>query len=201
VIAMPFQLFFATGNPGKFEEAKAVLEGEIPGLELAQCGAQLSEIQADSLEAVARHKAVDATAACDGNVFVEDAGLFVPVLNGFPGVYSAEVKKMLDCKGILKLMEEYTDASDRAAYFEACTCLYLAGTDEIEVFHGRIDGVLAFEPRGSKGFGFDPIFIPGEPEGNDRTFAEMDVEEKNRVSHRSKALRELIAALANHVLT
>jgi XTP/dITP diphosphohydrolase len=196
---MSFQLFFATGNRGKFEEAKAFLEGEIAGLELVQCKAELSEIQADSLEAVARHKVVDAAGACDGNVFVEDAGLFVPALNGFPGVYSAEVKKMLDCKGILKLMEEYNDFADRAAYFEACSCIYLAETGEIVAFHGRIDGVLAFEPRGTGGFGFDPIFIPAIPEGNERTFAEMDIAEKNQVSHRSRALRQLVDFLADVV--
>lgn len=188
---MSFQLFFATGNNGKFSEAKAFLESEVPGLELDQCIADLVEIQADTLEAVARHKVQGAMQACDGNVFVEDAGLFIPVLNDFPGVFSAEMKKMLDCKGILKLMEDHPDAEDRAAYFEACTCLYLKNTGEIVIFTGHVDGTIGFEERGHEGFGFDPIFIPGEPECNTRTFAEMSIEEKNEISHRAKALRKL----------
>ena len=188
---MPLQLFFATGNKGKFNEAKAFLESEVPGLVLEQCMAELVELQADTLELVARYKVEGAVKACKGNVFIEDAGLFVPVLNGFPGVFSAEIKKMLDCKGILKLMEEYSQPEQRAAYFEVYTCLYLRDSREILNFTGRIDGMLAFEERGDQGFGFDPIFIPCEPEGNTRTFAEMSIEEKNEISHRAKSLRKL----------
>ncbi|HME55295.1 MAG TPA: RdgB/HAM1 family non-canonical purine NTP pyrophosphatase [Candidatus Lokiarchaeia archaeon] len=188
---MPLQLCFATGNKGKFNEAKAFLEKEVPGLHLKQCSAELVELQADTLEAVARFKVEGAIKSCKGNVFIEDAGLFVPALNGFPGIFSAEVKKMLDCKGILKLMEEFPNASQRDAYFQACTCLYLRETREIKMFIGRIDGIITFEERGNQGFGFDPIFVPGEPSGNTRTFAEMGIEEKNEISHRAKALREL----------
>jgi XTP/dITP diphosphohydrolase len=132
-------------------------------------------------------------------VFVEDAGLFVPALNGFPGVFSAEVKKMLDCKGILTLMADYKNPDRRAAYFEVCTCLYLKKTGEVKAFMGRIDGTLAFEERGKQGFGFDPIFVSREPSGNVKTFAEMDMEEKNQVSHRSKSLKKLKDFLATAV--
>lgn len=188
---MPLQLYFATGNKNKLNEAKAFLESLVPGLSLKQCVAELVELQADTLEEVARYKIEGAMKACKGSVFIEDAGLFVPALHGFPGVFSAEVKKMLDCNGILKLMDNYTQPEQRAAYFEACTCLYLKETEEIMIFTGRIDGTLAFEERGDQGFGFDPIFIPGEPDGNTRTFAELSIEEKNEISHRAKSLQKL----------
>ncbi len=188
---MSMILHFATGNANKFEEAKAYLEGNVPGLALKQLKVNLPELQADSLAEVAKFKVEGAARICKGNVFVEDAGLFVPALNGFPGVFSAEVKKMLDCKGILKLMEDYTDPEKRAAYFEVCTCLFLKKTGEVKAFMGRIDGTLSFEERGKQGFGFDPIFISSEPAGNVKTFAEMELEEKNQVSHRSKSLQKL----------
>lgn len=192
-------LHFATGNANKFEEARAYLEGNVPGLTIKQLKVDLPELQADSLAEVAKFKVEGAARICKGNVFVEDAGLFVPVLNGFPGVFSAEVKKMLDCKGILKLMSDYNNPDKRAAYFEVCTCLYLKKTGDVKAFMGRIDGTLAFEERGKQGFGFDPIFIPGEPAGNARTFAEMSLDEKNLVSHRSKSLRKLKDFLASTV--
>jgi XTP/dITP diphosphohydrolase len=114
-------------------------------------------------------------------------------------VFSAEVKKMIDCKGILKLMDEFKNPDKRAAYFEVCTCLYLKKTGEVKAFMGRIDGTLAFEEHGKQGFGFDPIFISSEPAGNIKTFAEMDMEEKNQVSHRSKSLKKLKDFLATVV--
>jgi XTP/dITP diphosphohydrolase len=196
---MPFTLHFATGNAHKYDEARAYLESNVTGLALKQLKVDLPELQADSLAEVAKFKAEGAAKICKGNVFVEDAGLFVPRLNGFPGVFSAEVKKMLDCKGILKLMEDDKEIATRAAYFEVCTCLFLKKTGEVKAFMGRIDGTLTLEARGTKGFGFDPIFVPAEPAGNSRTFAEMSIEEKNLVSHRSKSLKKLKDFLATIV--
>ncbi|MEX2753801.1 MAG: RdgB/HAM1 family non-canonical purine NTP pyrophosphatase [Candidatus Sigynarchaeota archaeon] len=193
---MVMMLYFATGNRNKYEEARAYLEGNVPNLTLKQLKVDLPELQADSLAEVARYKVEAVSRICKGNVFVEDAGLFVPALNGFPGVFSAEVKRMLGCKGILKLMEEFKNTDQRAAYFEVCTCLHLKQSGEIKVFMGRVDGTLAFEERGNKGFGFDPIFVSSEPAGNVKTFAEMDLDEKNRVSHRGKSLKKLKDFLA-----
>ncbi len=196
---MTMTLHFATGNSHKFDEAKAYLEGNVPGLVLKQLKINLPELQADTLAEVAKFKVEGAARICKGNVFVEDAGLFVPVLNGFPGVFSAEVKKMLDCKGILKLVEDYKSPEKRAAYFEVCTCLFLKKTGEVKAFMGRIDGTLAVEERGKQGFGFDPIFISSEPAGNVKTFAEIDLAEKNKVSHRAKSLKKLKDFLATVV--
>ena len=192
-------IHFATGNANKFQEAKAYLENNVPGLTLKQLKVDLPELQADSLAEVAKFKVEGAAKICKGNVFVEDAGLFVPSLNGFPGVFSAEVKKMLDCKGILKLMADVTEPAKRTAYFEVCTCLFLKKTGETKAFMGRIDGTLTFEERGKQGFGFDPIFVSSEPVGNVKTFAEMNLDEKNQVSHRSKSLKKLKDFLATIV--
>nr|MDO8109645.1 RdgB/HAM1 family non-canonical purine NTP pyrophosphatase [Candidatus Sigynarchaeota archaeon] len=188
---MPFEIFFATGNKNKFDEAKLYLERNIRGLILKQLTGDFPEIQAGTLEEVARFKILAATKQCTGNIFMEDAGLFIPVLNGFPGVYSSQVKKMLDCKGILKLMEEYKSLDKREAYFEACDCLFMPASNEFKTFSGRIDGTIAFEERGKNGFGFDPIFVANEPRGNKKTFAEMTNEDKIQISHRSRALQKL----------
>ncbi|MFX0102379.1 MAG: RdgB/HAM1 family non-canonical purine NTP pyrophosphatase [Candidatus Hodarchaeota archaeon] len=188
-------LYFATNNEHKFSEAKKFIESKVSRVNLKQLKGEFPEIQADSLDEVARFKIVKAAEKCDGNVFIEDAGLFIPSLGGFPSVYSAYVKKMLDCNGILKLLADKKETNDRHAYFEACSCLYLKDEDKIEIFNGRIDGTISFEERGSNGFGFDPIFISTEPEGNERTFAEMETSEKIKVSHRTRALQKLTAYL------
>jgi len=117
---------------------------------------------------------------------VEDAGLFIEALNGFPGAYSSFAYKTLGCKGILKLLEDIPPP--RWAYFKSCVGYY-DGHGRITVVEGVCRGKISLDERGSRGFGFDPIFIP---EGsNNRTFAEMEVLEKNEYSHRAKALREL----------
>ena len=192
---MPIELFFATNNEHKFVEAKAFIESKVPRFQLQQLKGSFPELQADTLEEVARFKILNAAETCKGNVFIEDAGLFIPSLGGFPGVYSAYVKKMLDCKGILKLLVDKTSDNERHAYFEAFSCLYLKDEDKMEIFNGRISGTIAPEERGTRGFGFDPIFIPAEPEGNKLTFAEMETVEKIKVSHRTRALKKLTAYL------
>ncbi len=193
---VPIEVYFATGNAHKFSEACLFLERHVPGLSLKQCTGDFPEIQARDLETVARFKIMHAIDACNGNVFMEDAGLFIPSLNGFPGVYSADVKRMLDCQGILNLLRDHDRVDDRAAYFEACMALYMRDTREMHVFKGRIDGHISFDARGSNGFGFDPVFVPREPPWNTLTFAEMVPAEKIKVSHRSRALVALARFLA-----
>lgn len=194
-MVMPIELFFATNNKHKFVEAKAFIESKVPRFQLQQLKGDFPELQADSLEEVARFKILNAAKTCKGNVFIEDAGLFIPALDGFPGVYSAHVKKMLDCEGILKLLVDKPSEKDRSAYFKACSCLYLKNENKMKIFNGRIDGSIAPEERGTRGFGFDPIFIPAEPEGNKLTFAEMETREKINVSHRTRALKKITAYL------
>jgi len=114
---------------------------------------------------------------------VEDAGLFVEALKGFPGPYSAYVYRTLGTRGILKLME---NVEDRAASFRSVV-VFSSPEHQPVCFSGEVKGRISMEERGDSGFGFDPIF---EPEAGDgRTFAEMTTEEKNRYSHRAEALR------------
>jgi XTP/dITP diphosphohydrolase len=119
---------------------------------------------------------------------VEDSGLFIRALNWFPGTLSSQVFRKIGNRGILKLME---GVEDRYAVFRSAIALGL-GENVIKVFEGVAEGEVALEARGSGGFGYDPIFIPS---GHRKTFAEMDVDEKNKVSHRGMAVRRLIEYL------
>jgi len=173
-------MYFVTGNKGKFKEASLV----IPGLKQADLG--VPEIQADTLEEVARFSIEHAYARLHEPCFVEDAGLFVHALKGFPGPYSKFVNHTLDCGGLLKLMQ---GEKDRGAYFEACIAYH--DGKKVHTFTGRCDGTIALAGKGRTGFGFDPVFLP---EGSKKTFAE-DEGYKNTVSHRRRALDGLTAFL------
>ncbi|RLF42286.1 MAG: non-canonical purine NTP pyrophosphatase, partial [Thermoplasmata archaeon] len=109
-------------------------------------------------------------------------------LSNFPGVYSAYVFKRIGCKGILKLME---DKKDRYAEFRS-VIVYKEKGKRTKIFIGKCEGEIAFEEKGNRGFGFDPIFIPY---GSSKTFGEMDVEEKNKYSHRGKSVEMLVKYL------
>ncbi len=168
------ELVFVTGNENKALEAREIL-----GLDLVWEKMDLKEIQSDSLEDIAKSKVDDAYSKLKRPCFVEDAGLFIKALNGFPGPYSSFVNRKLGCNGIIKLMEGITD---RSAYFKAVIAFH-DGKD-IHVFSGKCNGKIALLARGKSGFGFDPIFIP---EGYEKTFAE-EPEIKRRTSHRYNAL-------------
>ncbi len=172
------RLAFITSNPGKVEEAKRYFEPL--GVEVYQLHISYPEIQADTLEEVAEYGARWLAERIDGPFFLDDSGLFIEALKGFPGVYSAYVYKTLGYWGILKLLE---GESNRKAYFKSVIAYW---DGELHIFRGKVDGRITEEPRGSGGFGFDPVFIP---EGFDRTFAEMTTEEKNAISHRGRALK------------
>jgi XTP/dITP diphosphohydrolase len=176
-------LYFATRNEGKFKEAKLVFESL--DLELTMLNADKVEIQSDSLEDIASYAARELAERLGLEVIVEDAGLFIRGLNGFPGPYSAYTYKTIGLSGVLKLMESL---SDRYAYFLSVVA-YAKPRKPVRVFHGRVEGLITYTPKGLKGFGFDPIFQPLEGDG--RTFAEMTSEEKNALSHRARAFRKL----------
>ncbi|MEM2428833.1 MAG: XTP/dITP diphosphatase, partial [Candidatus Bathyarchaeia archaeon] len=175
--------YFATRNKGKFREAKLIFESL--GLKLTMLEADKIEIQSDSLEDIASYAAKELSGRLGFKVVVEDAGLFIRGLNGFPGPYSSYILKTIGLNGVLRLMN---GVSDRYAYFLSVVA-YAEPGKPAKVFQGRVEGLITSEPRGSGGFGFDPIFQPLEGDG--RTFAEMSAEEKNRFSHRAKAFREL----------
>lgn len=173
---------FVTRNRHKFEEAFNIL---LPmGIRLKQAPIERIEIQSEDLSEIALIGAKNAVEVLKKPLVVEDAGLFIKSLNGFPGPYSSYVYKTIGVDGILKLME---NVNDRSAYFKSAVAFCSPG-GKCRVFVGEVHGEIALEARGSGGFGFDPIFIPYESDG--RTFAEMSISEKSLLSHRARAFRE-----------
>ena len=177
---------FVTTNAGKFAEGSERCAAA--NVKLVHLDRAYPEIQTDRLEKVLKYAAAGLDDEVKGDYLIDDSGLFIEALGSFPGVYSACVQKKLGNRGILKLMAGETY---RAAFFE--TVLLLRRGDEHEVFHGQCRGTIAEAERGRGGFGYDPIFIP---EGEARTFAEMTVQEKNKVSHRARAVEALLAHLS-----
>ena len=172
------ELAFVTSNPGKVEEARRYFEGL--GVRVYQLKMSYPEIQADTLEEVAEYAVEWLSRKLEGPFFLEDSGLFVDALSGFPGVYSAYVYRTIGYRGILKLLE---GEPNRRAFFKSVLAYW---DGELHLFTGEVHGRIVHEPRGTGGFGFDPVFVP---DGLDKTFAEMTTEEKNMVSHRGNALR------------
>ncbi len=183
------RILFATGNPHKVEELRAVLAG--CGVEVETFSVTKLELQADDIARIAAAAASLAYAVAGRPVAVEDAGLFIRALSWFPGPYSSYVYSTIGVKGVLKLMEGVVDR-----YAEFRSVIAYAGPWGVRLYTGVARGRIAEEPRGSGGFGFDPIFIPM---GSDRTFAEMSVEEKNRFSHRAAAARRLCRDLREFI--
>ncbi len=176
--------FFVTGNSNKFREACDVLSRF--QIATAMINIEKIEIQDDDLKKIAICSAVDAARKSGLPVFVEDAGLSINVLNGFPGPYSNYVYRRIGTKGILKLMDKI---KRRDAYFRSVVAFCdPRETTEPLCFEGTVNGKIVYEERGSQGFGFDPIFEPKGRSG--ATFAEMFSHEKNRYSHRARALRK-----------
>jgi XTP/dITP diphosphohydrolase len=182
------KLNFITSNEGKFREAREIASSY--GIDVTWLKMKYDEFQGDTLQEIAVKSARALSKVIGEPFFIEDSGLFVEALNGFPGVYSSYVLKTIGNPGILKLME---GIENRRAYFEAVIAFY--DGSEIHTFVGRVDGEIAEEMRGDKGFGYDPIFLYGE-----KTFAEMG-EAKNAVSHRRKALENFLRWLSENFLS
>ena len=177
-------VFFATGNIHKFNEARSILTGL--DIAVGMLRVKDTEIQSDSLKEIAQVSALDAFKRCGLPVIVEDAGLFIDALNGFPGPYAAYAYKTIGNKGLLKLMKSVENRKARfwsaIAYCDNSSCAPVC-------FKGEAEGEITVNERvgsGKSGFGFDPIF---QPDGSAKTFAEMTLEEKNGFSHRAKAVR------------
>ena len=175
------KIVFVTGNAGKFAEIREILESV--GIEAIQDKGDYPEIQADDLEPIA---AASAKAAADDlgvPVLVDDSGIFIKALNGFPGPYSRFVEDHLGNPRILKLME---NEMNRDAYFKTVIA-FCEPRNEPITFSGIVEGKIAFEERGNGGFGFDPIF-----DYNGKTFGELGIEFKNTISHRRRALDKFL---------
>ena len=186
------RIFFITSNEAKFREASLVLKEFGVNLMIDKSHRKV-EIQSDNLEDIVNNALQDICSDSVGDYFVvEDDGLFINRLNGFPGPYSSYVYKTIGLAGILKLMN---GIDDRTAYFKSVVGL-CGPKFGIKLFTGIVHGRIAMEPRGTEGFGFDPIFIP---EGYDRTFAELGISIKNRLSHRARAFKALGNWLLNNL--
>lgn len=164
---------FITSNKGKFVEGRDIIG------DMVQRNLGYAEIQADTLEEVAIYGMNEVMTRLKEPVMLEDAGLFIEALDGFPGVYSAYVQKTIGNGGILKLMD---GIRDRRAFFKSVV-LYAEPGMEPQMFSGIVRGQIGQEARGSSGFGYDPIFYVGE-----KSLAEMELAEKNGISHRAASI-------------
>ncbi len=184
-------LHFLTNNRHKFMEVKLIARKY--SICLKQLRGCKLEIQSSDLGEIAKYALLEAYRNYKKPLMVEDAGLFIKALGGFPGPYSSYVYKTIGLNGILKLMESVVN---REAYFMSVIALIYEPYIIIE--KAVVYGEISLEPRGDKGFGYDPIFIP---KGSPRTFAEMDTVEKNMYSHRGKAVEKAFSKLVKMVKT
>lgn len=176
---------FVTTNEGKYREVSKRLGGA--GIDCEMLAIDYAEIQCDSLEEVVRSSLEWLSGKVEGDFLIDDSGLFIASLDGFPGVFSSYVFRTIGSDGVLKLLQ---GVEDRAAEFRCCFGLHLEGRNEL--FIGAVQGTITQEKRGEGGFGYDPIFIPT---GGTKTFAEIPAEEKNKLSHRGKVLEKMLKFL------
>lgn len=178
-------VFFATHNIHKFNEARAVL-AEF-NISVGMLKIKNNEIQSDSLKEIAKKSAFELFRQYGLPILVEDSGLFVEALNGFPGPYAAYVYKTIGNKGVITLME---NIENRKAVFKSAIAYCNSERYTPNIFEGEAIGEIVMEElqgRSIHGFGFDPVF---HPEGNSKLFSEMSIAEKNLLSHRAIALRK-----------
>ena len=182
---------FVTGNNHKYKEISTLFRKENLNYILKQKNIKTIEIQAESIKEVALYKLESIKGQLNGSYFIEDAGFFVDTpLSGFPGVYSSYVMKTLGNIGIIRLIDDFEKSQ---AHFTTIIALFFEPLKKNLIFEGKVYGKVSRTARGSRGFGFDPIFIPNKIQ--DKTFAELTTEEKNNVSHRGQAWRKFIKFL------
>jgi XTP/dITP diphosphohydrolase len=170
---------FASTNQNKYLEVQSILSTRNISVNFSRT--HLVEVQSDSLEEIAREKAKTAFAKVGRPVIVEDDGLFIDSLGGFPGPYSSFVFKTIRNDGILKLL---AGSAKRSAYF--CSLIAFYNGKTMSVSEGRVDGRISDRITEGGGWGYDPIFMPA---GTDLTFAQLK-KRKNEYSHRKRALEK-----------
>ncbi len=183
-------LVAATNNKGKIREILQLLPIGVELKTLADIGfVQDIPEPYETFEENAAVKAKTVHAYCGQNTFAEDSGICVHALDGAPGVHSARYagEPKDDGRNLVKLADEMWGKEDRKAYYKAVICL--VWNDKEYYFEGTCNGRLAEEPRGSGGFGYDPLFIP---DGYEETFGELPAEIKNKLSHRGQAVNKMI---------
>lgn len=189
-------IIFATNNQNKVDEVRAVLGGSFNILTLQEAGILIDIPEPhDTLEANATEKSKTIFNLTKKNCFSEDTGLEVEALNGEPGVksarYAGEGRSFDD--NIKKLLRNLNGANNRTARFRTVISLIIEGEEYF--FEGVCTGRIIHKRKGKHGFGYDPVFVP---DGTDKTFAEMTMVEKNKFSHRKKAMKKLIQFLNNN---
>ena len=189
-------LIFATNNNNKIQEIRSILDNDMQIISLREAGI-ITDIPEPhpTLDENAREKSTFIFKITNSNCFSEDTGLEVIALNGEPGVKSARYAgdENDNQKNIEKLLHKMSSVNDRTAQFRTVISLILNG-EEFQ-FEGICKGIITEMQRGEKGFGYDSIFIP---DGSDKTFAEMELADKNIFSHRKKATSKLIDFLNNY---
>ncbi len=188
-------IIFATNNQNKVEEVRAVLGSSFKILTLKEAEILIDIPEPhDTLEANATEKSRTIFNLTHKNCFSEDTGLEVEALSGAPGVksarYAGEARSFDD--NIEKLLLNLSNQNNKAARFRTVISLILEGNEYF--FEGICPGKIINERKGDNGFGYDPVFVP---DGSDKTFAEMTMEEKNKFSHRKKAMEKLIQFLTS----
>ena len=189
------EIVFATNNPHKLEEARAILSNSLKILSLADIGCH-DEIPetADTLEGNALIKARWVKEKYGYDCFADDTGLMVDALGGAPGVYSARFAgpHCSPSDNIDLLLEKLRGETIRSARFVTVVALILA--DNEYTFEGAVEGTIAESRSGAEGFGYDPVFIP---QSYSLSFAEMAPDEKNSISHRGRAMKKLAEFLSS----
>ena len=185
------RLVIASHNPGKIEEIAALLTPfGIATISAASLGLPEPEETGATFEANAALKSEAATQASGLAALADDSGLVVPALGGAPGIYSARwAGPARDFGAAMAQVQRELGDRDRSASFVAVLALS-SPEGRTELFRGEVPGTLTWPPRGDKGFGYDPMFIPS---GGTLTFGELDPDEKHRISHRARAFAELVA--------
>jgi XTP/dITP diphosphohydrolase len=187
-------LVLATSNANKMKEIRSIVPDCFNLISLSDAGvfSELPETTG-TIPGNAAQKAEEVFRLTGKNSMADDTGLIVPALNGMPGVDSAFFAGLprSDDRNMQKLLSMLEMEKDRSAYFLCVIALVMDG--KTSLFEGRLDGTIALSPSGSNGFGYDPVFIP---EGESRTLAMLEPSEKNRISHRKRALQNLTAALS-----
>ncbi|WP_210466321.1 non-canonical purine NTP diphosphatase [Rufibacter roseolus] len=188
------KICFASNNAHKLKEIQQLLGPpfELVSLEDLGCTQELAEDQ-DTLEGNALQKASYVWERYHVICFADDTGLEVEALNNEPGVYSARYAgpERDNQSNMQKVLENLKGRSNRKARFRTSIALFLEEGEQ-HLFNGIVEGHINEEPRGEQGFGYDPIFVP---EGHDRTFAQMNSQEKNQISHRGRAVQQLVSFL------
>jgi len=187
------EVVIATRNPKKVEEIRRMLEGDALAILTLDDFPGCPDVEegGEGFEANARRKAAVVSRHTGKAALADDSGLEVEALGGAPGVFSARYagEGAGDRENLEKLLREMraVPAGRRGARY-VCALALAFPDGRTATVHGTVEGRIGTEPRGSRGFGYDPVFYP---EGHDRTFAEMRDEEKDAISHRGRALREL----------